>query len=465
MKITKKTNKEERQIVTAMIVNEQVLARIASKYDKEMFPSPWSNLVSGWCVNYFRKYKKAPRKAIETLFNKWASDSEDQSTIDLVESYIKSLSRQYDEESHEINADYVIDTASAYFNRVRLKRTLEKSLDWLEQGKLDKAEEVYQSHRRIEMGTSAASNPYQEMEVHKRTRAKAHDPLITFDDAGEAMQRFFLNLLRRDTFYVFQGPEKGKKSFWMQDIVHRAVKARRKVLYYQVGDMSEDQITERIQARICGRPITAGKWREPRKIIERRGMPPKVKFRKHFEKKELSLRDIAKAQERFNQNWLRARKTEFLKMECLSNLSMDEILGYIEKCSIEENWVPDIIVLDYIDLIDPPRFIKEQRDQINHIWRQARIISQKYHLCFITGTQANAQSYRRESQDRSSFSNDKRKNAHVTGIIGLNQPSDELEEMELMKLNWAVGPRSAKKPRPVWCAGSLDIANPCVMSC
>lgn len=462
MKVQKRSGKDERLIVTAMIVNNQVLGRIASKYDEKMFPSPWANLVGGWCVDYFTRYKKAPRKNIEHKFDKWAGKHPDKATVEIVEKFVQSLSRQYDEESHEINVDYVIDVAGVYFNTVQLKKALQEASDQLEQGDYEKADERIHALRKIELGVEADSNPYQELDVHKRTFEKQAEPLITYEGA---IGKFFGNHLCRDGFIAFQGPEKGKKSFWMLDIVHRGVRSRRKVFYIQVGDMSEDQITTRLQARLCLRPVHKGKWKYPIDITYRKDGPPKLKHEKHREKQHLTLGEIKKAQTRFNETWLRSRKTQFLKMYCTPTLSMLELQSRIERYIDIEGWIPDIVVLDYIDLVDAPRSLKEPRDQINHNWRQARIISQKYHLLFVTGTQANAQAYKRESQDRSSFSNDKRKMAHVTGIIGLNQNSDTLEKLELMKLNWAVPPRGSSKPNPVWCAGCLAIANPVVLSC
>lgn len=462
MKVKRIENKEERSILIAMVVNDRVLARIASKYDDEMFPSPWSNLVGGWCVSHYRKYRKAPGKAIEQAFEKWAKRADDKSTVSLVDSFIGSLSRQYDEESHEVNVDFVVDSAAMYFTQVKLKRLISATQDKLEQGRIDEANELITGFRKIEMGVEGTSNPYQEMDVHKRTFEKAADPVITYTGP---LGKFIGNRFARDSFILFQGPEKGKKSFWMQDVVHRGIKNRRKVFYIQVGDMSEDQITHRIEARLCERPhledTDQGVWYYPIKIKRRRLGFPKVTRKRRVCKSELTLGQIKRAQEEFNENFLRSRKTDFLKMHCVAAISMDEIEGMMENWR-GDGWVPDIVVLDYIDLVDAPNRIKEPRDQLNYNCRRCRIISQKYHLLFVSGTQANAQAWKKDQQDRSSFSNDKRKMAHVTGMIGLNQNNDELEQMELMKLNWIVV--RGRKPYPVWCAGCLALSDPCVLS-
>jgi hypothetical protein len=67
--------------------------------------------------------------------------------------------------------------------------------------------------------------------------------------------------------------------------------------------------------------------------------------------------------------------------------------------------------------------------------------------------------------NRSNFSEDKRKNAHVTGMVGLNQTPDE-NEMEVMRLNWIVR-RGARFTNSECCylAGCLAIGNPAIRSC
>ena len=62
------------------------------------------------------------------------------------------------------------------------------------------------------------------------------------------------------------------------------------------------------------------------------------------------------------------------------------------------------------------------------------------------------------------FSEDKRKNAHVTGLIGINQTSEE-KQFGIYRLNW-VALRDGKwsDSQVIWTAGNLAVANPCMVS-
>jgi replicative DNA helicase len=458
MQIKDFDGKDERRILIGMIVSDKVLSRIADKFDKEMFSSKWANLVAGWCIAFYGKYKHAAGKGIEGPFSRWANKSDDKKTVDLVESFLESLSDEYDDK--EINADHLIDRAAEYFNRVKLEKLKTSIADDLARGDTDAAQERVQKHRQIEMGIESLDDPYQDSHIHIRTFESEEESLIKYPGA---LGRFFGDRLQRGGFIAFQAPEKGKKSFWLMDIVHRGLQARNKVLYFIVGDMSKNQITKRLQVRMTGRPRRSGeRYEVPVKFRRRKDDYPYLKRVTRTTKYDLDMSIVSKAQSRFNETYLRS-KHSFIKMSCTATLSIQEIRSRLQRLYDLDNWVPDIIVLDYVDLLDPPRGTKEKRDQINENWRQLRVLSLEQHCLVVTATQANSKAYKENAQTREHFSDNKLKMAHVTGLIGINQ-WDDLENQQLLKLNWIVV-REGERQRAVWCASCLAIGNPSVLSC
>jgi hypothetical protein len=102
-----------------------------------------------------------------------------------------------------------------------------------------------------------------------------------------------------------------------------------------------------------------------------------------------------------------------------------------------ENFVPDVIVIDYADILAPEDAKKEHRHQQNDTWKAMLALSQKWHCLVITATQADAAAFDAVSLKQKNFSEDKRKYGHVTGMLGLNQT--EKEKIDgLMRINWLV---------------------------
>jgi len=123
----------------------------------------------------------------------------------------------------------------------------------------------------------------------------------------------------------------------------------------------------------------------------------------------------------------------------------------------------DVVVIDYADILLMESG-DDNRNKINECWKQLRRLSQTWHCLVITATQSDAASYTAGTMGRQHFSEDKRKLAHVTGMIGLNQTEDEKEEA-IMRLNWIARRESHYVERKcIYVVGCLPIANPAIKS-
>jgi hypothetical protein len=120
--------------------------------------------------------------------------------------------------------------------------------------------------------------------------------------------------------------------------------------------------------------------------------------------------------------------------------------------------------VDYADLFADLPGHKEKRDQIDANWKHMKAISQEFHCCVLTATQAKAESYSAYTLNMRHFSDDKRKNAHVDGIIGINQTDDE-KVAQVARWNWIVRRNADFSPgRFLHVAECRPLANVCVLS-
>jgi hypothetical protein len=248
------------------------------------------------------------------------------------------------------------------------------------------------------------------------------------------------------------------------DLAWRAMLQRRKVLFFEIGDLSESQIMGRFEVRAAQIPLEAGKVEYPIKFDmddnEKMSLVRKVK---RF-KKPLGPKTAKEAFRRVMKEQIKSKES-FLKLSVHPNnsIGMPGIKSTVQRLE-RQGWVPDVVVIDYADLLIPAPGYSESRDGINANWKAMRGLSQEYHCLLVTATQANAQSYSAESMDMTHFSEDKRKFAHCTGMIGLNQNEKEKEE-DITRLNWLVL-REAKYSLKRFCyaAGCPALANVAVVS-
>src|ERR1019366_6455185 len=137
---------------------------------------------------------------------------------------------------------------------------------------------------------------------------------------------FFGNALERDGFIAFTGPEKRGKTFLLLDVAWTAIQQNRKVVFFEVGDMSQNQIMRRFAVRASRRPLDPCIVRYPT-FIEREdgdGLA-KVDFKDRTFKKHLTDK---LAWESFKQlsNKINAGKETLLRLSVHPNDSIS-ILG------------------------------------------------------------------------------------------------------------------------------------------
>lgn len=460
MKIDKKDSSDERRILIGMIVDQTVLARIGTKWKGRMFRSKWANLIASWCLKYHAKYNEAPLRRIESLYERWSGKTRDKNNVTLVGKFLDSLSEEYEQMQEESNSDYIIDLAGSYFNRIQMERLIDEAQEDIDVGDTDQAHQKLSAYNQIELGVGEGVNVLQDKDAIIEAFESKKEPLISYPgDLGV----FFGDAMERDGFISFMGPEKRGKSFWLLDVAFRAFVKRKRVAFFEVGDMSQNQIMRRFMERISKQPFYASEIRIP-KLIKVTEDGIRIKGRaKEFES-NLDWRRAWKACKEMMKSKIKSQEP-YLKLSCHPNSTLN-VQG-LESILLDwgrVGWTPDVIVIDYADILDlsAPGF--EGRDCINETWKKLRALSQRYHCLVVTATQSDTASYSKKTITMSNFSEDKRKAAHITGMIGINQTTKE-KKMGVMRLNW-VARREARynEKRCVLVAGCLDISNPAMES-
>lgn len=462
MKIARFAAADERRILTAMITSDTALRQIASHWRAPgLFTAEWANLIGKWCVTHMQKYETAPSNRIRDYFERWSQNGADRSIVNVVHKFLASLSDEY--EQQEQDTQYVIDVAAKHFNRSALLRLSEELQERLENGQDDKANELILGHRAIEFGTHAGIDILQDQEaLCDALETKEREVLLNYPTP---LGDFFRQQFTRDSLIAFMGPDKRGKSFWLLDAVFRAVTQRRKTAYFIIGDMSQRQVTRRLITRVCKRPLYPTEYKMP-VGIKPDGAYCKVKRETistsdHIQKTEMLERfdKLVRAKIRSHNSYLK------LVVHPSMSVTLDDLHTTLKNWEYHEDWLPDVIVIDYADNLASKHTRLDYREQINYTWAQLRQLSQELHGLVITATQSDAAAYRQPLIRRHNFSDSKKKLAHVNGMLGINVIDDE-KRKGVTRLNW-IELRDADftETEVVHIAGCLSIANPAVLSC
>jgi len=313
------------------------------------------------------------------------------------------------------------------------------------------------------------------------------DEIISIDYVGD-IETFDLTI---DKYHNFVAENiLVHNTFWLLDMSIRACSQRSKVAFFQAGDMTEGQQLKRLCTYLTKKSSLkkySGKMHQPVRdcIYNQMNTCDKEERECDFgvfdDKTEEQVRSqitLDDLKEQFKKNpdyipchyceaykhkkygaaWLESvdtgnpltvkeaqdaveaffinNKRRFkLSSHANGTLSIKQIKALLDIWEKQDDFVPDVIVIDYADLLVAEGRV-EFRHQQNEIWKGMRNLSQERHCLVLTATQADANSYEQNRLKLKNFSEDKRKYAHVTACYGLNQDTKDREKkIGIMRIN------------------------------
>lgn len=467
-------NRAERSLATGVIVSERVLREIQTIYNPDYVRVPYVRRLVEWSLDYFKTYQKPPGKHIQDIFHAHERKGMDEDEAALISDFLEEISGEH-ERADKFNEQYLLHQVEERFKTVSLQNLSEDIQAELSNGNILKAEALLSEYRRVALPSSDGIDPLDNVEVIQEAFEHHAEPLFTLPGAAGDMLN---EQLVRGGLIGIMGRAKIGKTFNCMELTMRALKARCNVAFFQAGDETQEGMTTRFHVRLAGRSNIPRYCREmwvPVLDCDRNqentcnaqcregkigteGKSPKEapthykpcsicandnphKFRgtvwytRQPAAKPLTWREAYQEGQKFKKR-MKGRK---FKMITVPNgtLSVQDICAYLDKWEHFEGWIPDVVIIDYADILapEPEALKKETRDQQNATWKALRRLSQQRHCLVIAPTQANAASYDAYRLKLTNFSEDRRKYDHVTGMLGLNQTEAE-KKAGIMRWNW-----------------------------
>lgn len=494
----------EEKIVTALITSKKYLEHLEDDWNRDYLESSSAKIISDWCWKYFKKYNKAPKKEMETIFVTETRKNKklDPDTVEGIELILNNVSSKH----KKFNVDYFLDESWDYFVARQLIVHKEELDVTLAKGQLDEAliiKDKFELKDRQDIeGVYVGSE--ESLDSLEEAFENSQNPVIFFPGPlGELMNP----QLKPSGLIGILAPEKRGKSFFLLEFMVRGYIQRKNVAFFQAGDMSESEQMLRTgvflakkseDPQYCGvkyvpvrdcvlnqigkceypedrefpnriaifeeeypqeitMEILREKYNEIPKHVPCRnceawkdhtrhlGVPwvkrieVGVSKRTDHESSNVSPLTIEEAKQKINKFFVNKKRVK-LSTHINGTLSVGKIKKILSNWKRKEGFVPDVILIDYADLLRTSGFHKEERDNIDTLWKELRALSQEpYEPLVVVPTQANRESYDRFLMTARNISEDKRKLAHPTAVYGLNQDKDGREkEMGLMRINTIV---------------------------
>jgi hypothetical protein len=449
----------ERMVLIACVTRDDFLSRVAGRLGKDAFASRWANLVWSWCREYHRKYGRAPGKSLQGLFEKWARKQADSEVQTMVSRFLASLSREYESQDSS-PLEYLLDQATDHLNRIHLAKHREQLQSLMDRGEMEEALSIQEKFKRIDLRGSALIRLLTDEGRQRHALEARQNILVKYPgQAGE----FFGEEFSEDSFVGVLASSKGGKSWTLLDIAWRAVRQGHKVAYFQVGDLSLDQLFRRFQIRAAVRPLKP-------KVVK---FPTGITLIQTGGERLVQLTHEERTYEK-ELTWVTGRKAykkvcEKYKGELL--LSYHPI-GTVSARGIQttlDSWDRDgdiakVVIIDYAGNLAPNDHKMNPVHQVNDTWSTLRQISDIRKCLVVTAQQANKESFHAWVLTRKNFSESKMILAHVTSFLGVNM-TDEEKTMGVLRYNFVVKREDFfSETYCLYCGSCLDVANPVVVS-
>lgn len=432
------TGDRERETLASVIYNDTVIAATSVAYRQrpDLFHSNVANRILQYAMDCYDAYRRAPGNDIAGLIT--IERERNPAFASQIEQLLGSITPPATS-----NSEMLADNASAYYERVHLEKTIEILSARIKAGQVEECYDQVNRFHRLSTGLTYGVNPIVDKEaVEQAFKDDTGTSILDFenDDANE----FFGDTFSRSSFVVFNASEKSGKSQILLDLALRAVSQDRSVAYFEAGDMSQNQVMKRIYQRLAEHPRKAGSIEIPDtlSVVRERGADGSWEqeidvhyTHRHFDN-DLDAQTALAARE----NWLELfseERTNWRFSAHSGNLSVPDIYAHLDEWERVHGFIPDFIFIDYADLIVPAVRGMEFRHQINDTFARLRGLSLAKKCCLVTATQGNAASWKENVMTRENLSEDKRKAAHPTAILGIS--ANEIErEKQVAKLNYLV---------------------------
>lgn len=460
-------NTLEEKILIGLIVSDKVCRDTIKLIKKNSFQNPYSQTIVKWIMTYYREYKKAPQQTIQDIYNV-EKEKLKEDEVPMIAAFLDRLSDTFSK-GEKLNEDFLIDRCREYFTTRALKNLVEKIDSCLELGKLTDAENALLDYRQVSKETTRVINPFSEEQIKKFYEDERNKANVMFKMPGAIGD--LIGELERGTLVGVMAPSKRGKSFLLMELAVQAFFERYRVLYISLemnefkmerrfirritayGDETKDYIYPcfdcfRNQIDMCKKSIRTNNIRLRNEKLEKPSIEdfsPTMSYKpctvcRGNGKKDFSpetwFTEIRRPKRTFT-NTKKVMKgildmyTDNFKLICHPKFSANitDLKGDIERLEVDQDFIPDVIVVDYADILAPEDARVTGRDRIDETWKMFGNLADIRRALVITASQTNRASLKKKNVTQEDAAEDIRKIANVETMIVINQTDEEKKNL------------------------------------
>jgi replicative DNA helicase len=347
----------QKAIIKGLLTVEEFAVKVIPYIKPEYFKYALERELVTEAVKFYLQYKKLPTEA--ALIITISKNLPSQENIDELNEYVQSLNEL------ELDIDWLVAQTEEFCRKSDFELSISKALDVLEG---DSKTSIYDIPRLLQDSLAISFDPSTSHDFFRDSNKqfswyKEKVDKIPFD--LEMFNKITSGGVERKTLNVMLAGTGIGKSLFMCHFAAKYLEQGYNVLYITL-ELSEHKIRQRIDANLLDIPIQ-------------------------------NFVNIEEGMYFAKMKWLKDRVKGILKIHEFppASVSVNHFRKVIEDLNLKDNFRPDIICIDYLNLMNSSR-IKQGKsyEVVKSVAEECRGLAVEYNACVWTGTQVNREGYR-----------------------------------------------------------------------
>ena len=139
-------NQDEKEFVTSLIISDKCCQTLLPYVKLSYFEVDYARTVVGWVMEYFKKFKSAPKNDMSSLYKAHCLEIQDEALRELVKDYIIELSKK---DITVNNEDYLVDKCKDFLDYRALSEYTDNLKACLDTRSMDKARKIQSDYKKV----------------------------------------------------------------------------------------------------------------------------------------------------------------------------------------------------------------------------------------------------------------------------------------------------------------------------
>jgi archaellum biogenesis ATPase FlaH len=294
-------------------------------------------------ANYREKFSVHPTEKIMTSILRTEIDKEPEAVQQQLRNFFARISKAKIEDS-----EYITATALDFCRKQKLKEAMLKSVKLLKNSSFDEISQVI--NEALKLGSDSNFGHDYLKDFEQRFEFKSRNPIST---GWDEIDKITKQGLGSGELGIVIAPTGAGKSMALVHIAAAALTAGKNVIYYTL-ELSDTVVGSRFDSCITNVP----------------------------------LNDLSAFKEEIYEKVQMVAGKLIVKEYPTKSASCQTLKNHVEKMA-SRDFKPDMIVVDYGDLLRPISALREKRHELETIYEQLRAMAQEHECCVWTASQTN----------------------------------------------------------------------------